>query len=129
MIQAKPKIKASTTASPNTTEEILPTPLEAVMLCASGTANFGAATACEHAIRDRTATPACARRDLWPNLLMSLQLADALGRTDDIGQTDAELVVDDDDFAVRDERAIHEDIEWLARRAVKFHDRTLVQLQ
>src|SRR5262249_34860881 len=57
----------------------------------------------------------------------SAELAHALGRTDHIRQANPELVVDDDDLAVRDERAVDEHVERIAGGAVELDDRALVQ--
>src|SRR5262245_58548916 len=52
-----------------------------------------------------------------------------LRRTDHIRHPDPELVVDDHDLAVRDQRAVHEHIERFAGEAIELDHRALAELQ
>src|ERR1700754_1831912 len=57
------------------------------------------------------------------------QPAHALARRDDVGQPDAELVVDHHDLALRDQVAVDEHVHRLTRERLEFDDGALRQLQ
>src|SRR6185436_4954939 len=59
----------------------------------------------------------------------SSKLLDPLGRRDHVGETDPELVVHDNNFAVRDQRAVDEHVERLACGPIELDHRALVELQ
>ena len=57
-----------------------------------------------------------------------MQPAKALVRRDDVRETDAELVVDHHDFALRDETSVHQHIQGLPGESIQFHHGPLRQL-
>lgn len=64
-----------------------------------------------------------------PGRQSAVELTHALRWRDDIGQTDTELVVDDNDFALRYERAIDQNVHRLTGHRIEFDDRAVGQLQ
>ena len=59
----------------------------------------------------------------------SIQFLNAFGRRDDVGQSNAELVVHHHHFALRNQVAVDQDVHRLAGQAVEFDDGALRQLQ
>src|SRR5262245_52582627 len=59
----------------------------------------------------------------------SIQSAQALVGCDDVGEPDAELVVDHYHFALGDEAAVHQHVHGLAGEPVQLDHRALHQLQ
>src|SRR5207244_3547363 len=59
----------------------------------------------------------------------SLEFPDALGGRDDVGQTNAELLVHDHDLALGDEAAVDEDVHRLAGETVELDHRALRELK
>src|SRR4051812_39128455 len=58
-----------------------------------------------------------------------VELPHALGRCDDVGEADPELLVDDDDLALSDQAAVHEEVERLAGESFELDDRALSELE
>src|SRR5665213_1982172 len=123
---AAPQMSASTMARPSN-------------VCASPPANDGsigpgAATAAHCA--EATTLAASAQQRMQRSITRDIvrfpsarQLARALGGRDDVGQADAELFVDDDDFALCEQAAIHVDVERFSGEAVELDYGTLRELQ
>ncbi len=62
-------------------------------------------------------------------ILLLVDAAQTLRRGDDVGETDAQLVVHHHHFALRDEEAVDQHVQRFARHAGQFHNRSLCQLQ
>src|SRR5947209_10996137 len=62
-------------------------------------------------------------------LASPLELPHALRRSDHVRETDAELLVDDHHFALCDQAAVDEQVQWLAGETFELDDRALRELQ
>src|SRR5262245_22737776 len=59
----------------------------------------------------------------------SIEARHALRRAHDVGEADAELVIDDDDLAMCDQRAVHEHVHGLAGESIELDYRSLIELE
>ena len=120
------------TAVPAPTLDAIFAALLTAFMSAAAAAGASAAEAATAA--DSTASAAAVRRIHGARrkinfIRLSIQFSNTLGRRNDVGQPDAEFVVDDDDFALGNQTAVHEHVHRLAGHSVEFDDGTLRKLQ